>query len=372
MRSAEHWVDAIVERAADLSPTVRELHLRPRGGVTPWTVGSHLRVEVQVVGRTELRHYSLVGLPRDSLRDGLYRIAVKRAVPGRGGSRFMAALAVGATVRIAGPDNHFELPVSTSHTLLVAGGIGITPIVGMALVLAGRGAPLRMCYAAREDAELVFADTLRAALGDRLATFVDARVERIALDAEIAALPTGAHLLVCGPVPLLQAAQAAWARAGRPVADLRFETFGSSGNQPAQAFTVRLPRHQLEFKVPADRSLLDVLTEHGIEALHDCRRGECGLCALDILELQGRVDHRDVFFSEAEKQADHRLCTCVSRICGPGATVVLDTAWRPDIGTGMPSAQPQHAARRADATMPPTLTPLSSGEPACSPDDTTC
>jgi vanillate O-demethylase ferredoxin subunit len=329
MKTDEHWMAAVVERVEDLSPTVRSLHLRPAGGVQPFTVGSHVRVQVDLADRADIRHYSLVGLLRDAQASGCYRIAVKRADPGRGGSRWMWARQPGDTVRLAGPDNHFDLPVSSPHTLLVAGGIGITPILGMALTLAARGAPLRMCYAAREDDELVFADTLRAALGERLRTFVDARGERLDLDAEIAALPARAQLLICGPVPLLQATQAAWARAGRPAADLRFETFGSSGNRTAESFWVRVPRHGLEAQVPADRSLLEVLAEHGVEALYDCQRGECGLCALDVLELQGSIDHRDVFFSAEEKAANRQLCACVSRVCGGG--VVLDSAWRPEL-----------------------------------------
>jgi vanillate O-demethylase ferredoxin subunit len=328
MKTDDHWTQAVVERIEDLSPSVRSLHLRPAAGVQPFTVGSHVRVQVDLGNRADVRSYSLVGLARDAQAAGCYRVAVKRAEPGRGGSRWMWARQVGDTVHIAGPDNHFELPVSAPHTLLVAGGIGITPMLGMALTLAARRAPLRMCYAARDDAELVFADTLRTALGERLCTFADARGERLDLDAEIAALPPRAQLLICGPTPLLQAAQAAWARARRPPADLRFETFGSSGHRAAEAFRVRVPRHHLDLLVPADRSLLEVLAEHGVETLYDCRRGECGLCALDVLELQGHIDHRDVFFSAAQKAANRQLCACVSRVCGGG--IVIDSAWRPD------------------------------------------
>ena len=74
--------------------------------------------------------------------------------------------------------------------------------------------------------------------------------------------------------------------------------------------------------------LLDMLEAHGVQALSDCRRGECGLCAIDIVSVQGMVDHRDVFFSPQQKQANHKLCACVSRVCGGG--VVLDSAFRPD------------------------------------------
>lgn len=329
MKTDERWAEAVVDEVEDLSPTVRGITLRPAEGVRPWTVGSHLRVQVQIGERRDTRHYSLTGLPQESRESGRYRIAVKRAEPGRGGSRHMHALQPGDRVQIAGPDNHFDLPVMAPHTLLVAGGIGITPILGMALTLAARGASLRMVYAARDENELVFADRLRAALGDRLHLCADALGQRLDLDAEIAALPANAQLLICGPVPLLQATQAAWARAGRRSADLRFETFGSSGSRAAEPFWVRVPRHGLQVEVPADRSLLEVLQENGVETLYDCQRGECGLCAVDIVELDGEIDHRDVFFSAHEKRENKRLCACVSRVCGGG--VVLDSAWRPDM-----------------------------------------
>jgi vanillate O-demethylase ferredoxin subunit len=212
--------------------------------------------------------------------------------------------------------------------LLLAGGIGITPVFGMALALAARRADVRMVYAARSDEELVYRAELQAALGPRLATRVDARGERLDVEAEIAALPPQAQLLVCGPVPLLHAVQAAWAGAGRPPQRLRFETFGNSGRAAAEPFWVEVPRHGLRFVVPADRSLLEMLEAQGVACLAECLRGECGLCAVDVLKWQGQIDHRDVFFSAAEKQQNHRLCACVSRVVGGG--VVIDSAWRPD------------------------------------------
>lgn len=329
MKIAEQWSEARIEATRDLSPTVREFTLRPAAGVQPWTVGSHLRVQLSDEGRQRLRSYSLVGLPQDSQAEGVYRIAVKRVDPSRGGSRCLWRLSAGAMLRIAGPDNHFELPLAAPATLLVAGGIGITPLLGMALTLAGRPAPLRMLYAARSPGELVYADRLRAALGERLATFCSSEGTRMDLAAEFAALPPGAQALVCGPAPLLQAAQAAWAAAGRPAAALRFETFGSGGLQGAETFWVEVagPR-RCRIEVGPEQSLLQALAEAGIDTLSDCERGECGLCAVDVLELQGEIDHRDVFLSAHEKQSNRRLCACVSRVRGGG--IVVDTGYRPD------------------------------------------
>lgn len=328
MRNNMQWHSATIRAHRDLSPSVREFEIRPERGVRPWSVGSHLQLRVQVDGRDDVRSYSLVGLPDAPGADEAYRIAVRRAEPGRGGSRWLWQRETGDELLIGEPNNHFEIGVNAPHTLLVAGGIGITPILGMALLLARRGASLRMVYAARHEGELIYRQALQAVLGERLQCFCSDAGQRLDLDAEIAALPAGGQLALCGPLGLMEAAREAWQRAGRPLADLRFETFGNSGRLDAEPFWVELPRHGLRFEVPAGRNLLDMLEEHGVQALSDCRRGECGLCAMDIVELQGTVDHRDVFFSAEQKHANQRLCACVSRVCGGG--VVLDSAFRPD------------------------------------------
>jgi ferredoxin-NADP reductase len=324
MKSSNTWHPAHIRAHRDLSPTVREFEIRPEGGVKPWTVGSHLKVKVMIDEREETRSYSLVGLHDPAV----YRIAVKRADPGHGGSRHMWSLEDGEELTIGEPDNHFELAFNAPQFLLVAGGIGITPLVGMAQMLAAKGADVRMRYAARSATELVYADTLQPTLGERLQTYCSDAGERLSLDREIAALAPGAQMLVCGPLGLLDAAREAWAAAGRPPADLRFETFGNSGHHAAEPFWVELPRHQLRIEVPPDRTLLDVLAEHGVETLSDCCKGECGLCAMDVISVQGQIDHRDVFFSPHEHQANQRLCACVSRVSGGG--VVLDSAYRAD------------------------------------------
>jgi len=325
MRNPLQWHPATVRAHRDLSPTVREFEIRPEGGAWPWTVGSHVNVQVPIDGRDETRSYSLVGLPGDP---EVYRIAVKLVDSSRGGSRHMWSLETGAELLVGEPANHFELPLGAPQYLLVAGGIGITPLVGMAQTLAARGADVRMLYAARNAAEFALHDVLRASLGERLRTFADTSGQRIAFADEIEALHAEALLLTCGPLPMLDAVRTAWAQSGRPPANLRFETFGNSGAAANEAFWVRLPRHEVELQVPADRTLLDVLNDAGIDTLFDCRRGECGLCAVDVLETHGRIDHRDVFFSADEKQDNRRLCACVSRVSGGG--LVLDSAYRAD------------------------------------------
>jgi len=326
MKSNQTLYPATVVALRDLTPTVREFEIQPAAGsAAMWQAGAHLQMEVMVNGRAQIRSYSLVGLP-DGQR---YRIAVKRMDDGRGGSQAMWRLAVGDTLAVSQPQNHFPLDLSAPHYLLVAGGIGITPLVMMAQQLQAHvlktGVTLRMLYGARTQDELALLPLLRETLGDALQTFVVERQETMDLAAEIATLPAGAQLYTCGPVPMLEAIKKTWTAARRALADLRFETFGSSGRFAAQAFRVCVPRHQIDIMVPADTTLLDALEQVGVEAIADCRRGECGLCTMDVLALEGEADHRDVFLSAHEKLESRRICPCVSRVVG---SLTLDSAYR--------------------------------------------
>ena len=236
-------------------------------------------------------------------------------------------LAAGDRLQVTAPQNYFALDLNAPAYLLVAGGIGITPLVSMAQTLGQRGAAVRMLFGVRAQAELAFLPLLEAAVGDGLQSFVGERGEQIDFAREIAALPQGAQMYICGPVPMLDAARRAWAAAGRPLADLRYETFGNSGRFAPQAFRVQIPRHQMDIMVPADCSLLDALEMAGLQTISNCRRGECGLCTMEVLSVKGEIDHRDVFLSDHEKQTEKRMCVCVSRVVGE---VTLESAYWPE------------------------------------------
>lgn len=330
MKISQDWMQATIVALRDLSPTVREFEIRPlEGAPLGYPPGAHLQIQVLVrPGQVQTRSYSLTGTPQPDA----WRIAVKRLDDGRGGSLAMWQLAVGERLMVSAPQNFFPLDLTAPGYLLVAGGIGITPLVGIAQRVAAHaratGVPVRMLYGARNADELVFANVLRQAfdgLPDALQTFTGPAP--IDFAHEIAVLPPGAQLYTCGPVPMLEALKVAWSDAGRPIADLRFETFGSSGRLPTQPFRLKLPRHGIDIIVPSDTTLLDALELAGVSTIYDCRRGECGLCAMDVLDLHGEIDHRDVFLSSHEKVAGQRICVCVSRVAGE---ITLDSAWRAD------------------------------------------
>lgn len=323
MRSTLTWLDAVIESHRDVTPTVREFCIKPADGAQPHEPGGHLQLQLLVNGQPVTRSYSLVGAPDLTC----YRIAVKRLDDGRGGSLAMWQLATGDRLQVTAPQNYFALDLNAPAYLLVAGGIGITPLVSMAQTLGQRGAAVRMLYGARAQAELAFLPLLDAAVGDGLQSFVGERGEQIDFAREIAALRQGAQMYICGPAPMLDAARRAWAAAGRPLADLRYETFGNSGRFAPQAFRVQIPRHQMDIMVPADCSLLDALEMAGLQTISNCRRGECGLCTMEVLSVKGEIDHRDVFLSDHEKQTRQRMCVCVSRVVGE---VTLESAYWPE------------------------------------------
>jgi dimethylamine monooxygenase subunit B len=321
MAQAATWIDARVRAIRDVTHDVREFEIVPENGtILPYAPGAHIDVGVLIADAPQTRSYSLIGLPGGDC----YKIAIKRVAPSRGGSAYMWRLAPGDRLRATQPKSAFAVEFGREAYLLIAGGIGVTPILGMAQMLAKRGADVRMLYAVRSERDLAFAETLRDALGDRLTVHVGRQID---FAAEFAVVKPGTLCALCGPIPMLDAVRAAWDGAKLPAADLRWETFGSSGRMAPAPFKVRVPSHGLEFDVPADTTLLDALRAAGIDAISDCRKGECGLCAMDVVGCEGEIDHRDVFLSPEEKSHGRKLCVCVSRARG---VLTLDSGWRPD------------------------------------------
>jgi dimethylamine monooxygenase subunit B len=324
MRFQDNWSSAALVSTRDLAPGIREFILRPDGyGCAPYAVGSHIKVSVLVGGQPDVRSYSLVGEadPRG------YRIAVRFAEDSRGGSRYLWSLQPGARLDVTSPTSLLQVDWQRQHYCLIAGGIGITPLVGAAHALARKTPNVSLHYAVRSQGDAAYVDELSALLGARLVVYAADRSQRLDLPGLFAGLPSGAAALFCGPMRMLDAARSAWTACGRGPADLSYETFGSSGRLSTESFRVRLRGSAEEIVVPRDRSMLDVLNAAGHEVIADCRRGECGICAVDVVEVEGEIDHRDVFFSAEQKHENRKLCACVSRAHG---VVTIDTLERAD------------------------------------------
>ena len=324
MRFIETWTSATLLATRDLTPGIREFLLRPDNFTgAPYPVGSHIDVGVTIDGQPHTRSYSLVG----EVDPQGFRIAVRHAADSRGGSRYMWSLAPGARLAITLPTSLVQLDWTRRQFCLIAGGVGITPIVGATQALVRRDAGVTLHYVVRTRGDAAYLDTLDRLLGDRLIVHAGDEGKRLDLDGVFAGLPQHTMTLFCGPMRMLDAARRAWEASGRPLTDLRYETFGSSGLLPTEAFRVRLRGEGTEFVIPRDRSMLDVLNEAGHEVMSDCRRGECGVCAIDVVDVDGEIDHRDVFFSDHQKRESRKICACVSRARG---TITVDTLHRAD------------------------------------------
>jgi ferredoxin-NADP reductase len=320
-----HFAEGRIRAVRDVASDVRMIEIEPSIGVRPYATGSHLDIAVDIDGLPDTRSYSLVG---EGPVDGVYRIAVKEIHDSRGGSVWVRALEPGTAVAVSEPQSHFELQYGRSEYLLVAGGIGITPIFGMAHALARHGGPFRLLYAAHTREQMPFVDELSELLGDRLELFVSVDGNRLDIGSEIERLHADGELYLCGPMGLRDAAQHEWSERERRPDRLQFETFASGGAFAPEEFPVRVRDAECDVLVRSNRTLLDALRDEGVDMMWDCLRGECGLCAATVIDVEGELDHRDVFLSDEEKNEGTAIITCVSRAVG--GAITIDTGFRPD------------------------------------------
>ncbi|WP_375001111.1 PDR/VanB family oxidoreductase [Aeromicrobium sp. CTD01-1L150] len=310
------WADAEVVESVPVTDRVRRITLRRPAGPTRGRKaqpGTHIDVRVTTPKGEDVRSYSVV----ESSSDGsLVTISVMLAESSRGGSRHMHGLAVGDRIGCTQPLQNFELRHGADSYVLLAGGIGITAVIEMGRVLHRLGQDYRFVYVGRSREQMAYLDELAELHGDRLQLCVDDEGTSLDVDALVSGLPERGRteVYVCGPIRLMDAVRRSWLDRGRSIADLRFETFGSSGWFEPEPFEVAIPELGVRTVVESDSSLLEALAAAGADMMYDCRKGECGLCEVRISGLQGRVDHRDVFLSDEEKATDASVCICVSRV----------------------------------------------------------
>ncbi|SDR63729.1 vanillate O-demethylase ferredoxin subunit [Rhizobiales bacterium GAS113] len=274
----------------------------------PFEPGSHVDVHLPC---GKVRQYSLCGDPTDLRR---YTIAVKREQAGRGGSAWIhETVAVGSTLPVSAPRNHFPLDPSQGPTLLLAGGIGITPILAMARVLERQGKPYELHYFTRSRALAPLLSVIERELERRNVRlhFDDEPETRQDLASLLSTRSFEAQLYYCGPPGFMAAVDrvaAHW-----PKGYVHFEAFQppESGDAPPNPFTIAL-RDGTVVAVPADTSALAALRAAGVPLLASCENGACGTCECGILE--GQPIHRDAILSKDARA--HRFIPCVSRATG--------------------------------------------------------
>ncbi|MCC8977401.1 PDR/VanB family oxidoreductase [Bradyrhizobium acaciae] len=312
--------DVLVKRIGYEAERINSYELiAQRGGeLTPFTAGSHIDLHLP---NGMLRCYSLVNDPRERHR---YVIAVNRDAESRGGSSFVHdTIRVGDIITISGPRNNFALQEQAEHSVLIAGGIGITPLLSMIRRLEALGRRWDLFYAARTRAAAAFLDELGTVRSDHSRIHVDFDDERSGrlfdLPAIVGNAPAHAHLYCCGPVPMLVAFEAA--TADRPADRVHVEYFQArEAAATGGGFDVRLARSNRTIAVEPGKTILDALLDAGIAANYACTEGVCGTCETRVVE--GIPDHRDQFLSEEEQAANKSIMICCSG--AKSRTLVLD------------------------------------------------
>lgn len=271
-----------------------------------WSPGAH--GELCVDGYE--RKYSLCGRPS---APG-YEMAILLEEEGRGGSRHIhEVMRPGLELKLRGPHNLFRLDESASAYVLVAGGIGITPILAMADRLKALGRDYVIHYAGRARSSMAFLSRLEADHGGRLRLYAKNEGRRADLKAIVGALPEGGQIYSCGPARMIQELEDLTAH--MPDGALHFEHFTTlaSGLDPERerAFEAELQDSGLTLTVAADATLLDAIRAVGIDIASDCCEGLCGSCEVSVLE--GEIDHRDLVLTRAERAENRRMMACCSR-----------------------------------------------------------
>ncbi|MFJ4345340.1 cytochrome P450 [Pseudomonas sp. NPDC089401] len=311
----EQWLPSqVVQRRAVAEGVIELAIARPQGASQTWQAGAHISLKL---GTDLVRQYSLCG----SLEDAdLWRIAVKLEQTGRGGSsQIHRLLHPGAALHITAPRSNFRLMPGDGPSLLIAAGIGITPMLPMIEALRYRTAPWRLIYIGRREEEMAYARELKALYPTQVTLWFSARHGRFDLAQTLGRESASTQVYACGPQTLLDSL--------KPLcAELRLKLTVEHFQPPAhdagddQTFDVELASTGQRIAVGKDESILKALAREGIHVLSTCQEGTCGSCEVGIVE--GQAVHRDSVLSAEEKSMNQSLMVCVSRCAG--GTLRLD------------------------------------------------
>jgi vanillate monooxygenase ferredoxin subunit len=311
--------NVLVRRVCVEAEDIRSIELVGADGkpLQPFEAGAHIDVHAGEL----VRQYSLINTTAD---DGSYRIAIKLEPNSRGGSRLMHALAEGELLKIGLPRNNFALCPDASHSVLLAGGIGITPLLGMAYHLLARDNSFSLDYFARSSDAAAFAAEIQStALAPRSRFHLGLTGDTVkqVLASTLNASSSNTHVYACGPGPFMQAVREAVA--ARPGLVLHLEYFTAeppAGDPAADTFRVRLAKSGMTVEVNADQTIIEALRAAGIVVETSCEQGVCGTCMTTV--LAGRPDHRDLLLTDEEHKIGDQMLICVSRSLD--AELVLD------------------------------------------------
>ena len=299
----------VVADTTMLCEDIRQIVLAPTdGGTLPsFTPGSHVAVTWRPGHRNS---YSLTG---PAIEPGHYSISVRLDRAGHGGSQWIHTLSAGERATVSRPRSAFAPVPDARHHLLVAGGIGVTPVLSHVRAAVQWGRSFEVIYSFRAGFG-AHRDDLAELCGDRLTTVETPEEFWAHLTPALGRQPIGTHLYTCGPVPMIDAVAGAATGQGWPIQRVHSEPFSSGVAAGGKPFTVRLGRTGTTVPVDADESLLEALLDNGFDVPNMCRQGVCGECRLPV--RGGRIDHRDLYLTDEEKAAGDAMMPCVSRAAG--------------------------------------------------------
>lgn len=302
-------IEVVVADIVQETPTIKTLHLRLPDGtpVGHYVPGAH----IDVVGPTSItRQYSLCGRPDG---ENAFMLAVKREEGGRGGSQALHDLQVGDRLKISKPRNLITIAPDAEHHILVAGGIGITPMLSLARYMDVRDISFELHYFARTEEDAAFLPELTERIPDKLHAHLGINREEQweSLQGLVDDVPDKTHLYTCGPAPFMDRVQEV-AVSKIPEDRIHYENFNPAEideDQVNTAFDVELEDET--YRIPADRSIVEVLNEAGCDIDTSCEEGICGTCIMEVIE--GAPEHRDNVLTKSEREAGETMAVCVSR-----------------------------------------------------------
>jgi vanillate monooxygenase ferredoxin subunit len=311
-------VTAKVAEAEDIAAF--ELTASGGGELPRFNAGAHIDVEI---APGLVRQYSLCNNPEER---GRYVIGVLKEPASRGGSTGMHALNCGASIRISAPRNHFALDASATRSVLLAGGIGVTPLLCMAEHLGHLGTEFDLHYCSRSPSRAGFRARIAAsAFAKRVHFHFDDgdAAQKLDIDAALGLPSPGTHIYVCGPSGFIDFVLSAAAAKGFIGTNVHREYFTAVADQSVAggAFQVKLSSSGRLIDIPADRTVLETLRDAGIELGSSCEQGVCGACLIGVLE--GTPDHRDSLLTQDERLKGDQFLPCCSRSKTPLLVLAL-------------------------------------------------
>lgn len=321
----EQYLLLQVEKITQHTPRIksflfRKTHNSGNKNLPKFEPGAHLPVFVNIKnGHREIRNYSLISDCNDTTH---YEIAVLEEPQGRGGSRYLhKKINEGNIIMVKSPCNEFPITKNAKHSVLIAGGIGITPIISMLRQLSLHKQSFEIHYAVRTHDDFALLDTIQLLAGTKLFCYTSQERNANPLNLhKLLAIPKiGTHVYVCGPGDMIEAVRDITEINGWQSEQIHFESFGAKDSVNDKSMDVHLNKSKKIIKVPADRSILDTLLDEGIDIPHQCKRGECSMCMTKV--LNGEPYHRDLCLSEDQRKTS--MCICVSRSYGDRLTLDL-------------------------------------------------